>query len=436
MQQTIYGETHKTKVIGNEQVNSIIVKELNCYKNISSEKTLYPNAISVSDPSLNFLNSITDNETFRTFRRLIESEYDNSEAFCAGTGEIFLKLFFTFLNNNKNIFLSGNAGEKEFKENVINQINKLYLELSNNNTRVNKNSLTKFIDSFDSEKAKLHFQQVLNQSEITTTVFIDESNFVETQIKKVTNCTFEVKFDKDFLLGKSHKVIKDFNFILIDGFIDSIGEVHHLLHKAAETKENYVLVCKGMREDVKYAIYQNLLRGTINLFPISLETNELNVNILADFAACLDDGVISYLEGTNISTAVRRELKKAKKLIISGNSIMVEPMNLDRLNRHVSYLRKKSEETEFDVNREIINNRIKFVTADRIEVKIPKKNDDKIYIRDFLRMLSQMRLLHSGIVNSGEFKYYPTKQVLFALKKCESVLKSVYNTRCCVILDI
>ena len=72
MQQTIYGETHKTKVIGSEQVNSIIVKELNCYKNISSEKTLYPNAISVSDPSLNFLNSITDNETFRTFRRLIE----------------------------------------------------------------------------------------------------------------------------------------------------------------------------------------------------------------------------------------------------------------------------------------------------------------------------------------------------------------------------
>lgn len=436
MQQTIYGETHKTKVIDSEKVNSIILKELNCYKNISSEKTLYSNAISVSDPSLNFLNSITDKETFRTFRRLIESEYDNSEAFCAGTGEIFLKLFFSFLNDNKYIFLSDNNTTNEFENKISDKINKLYLEYSNNNKRVNKDILESFINRFESEKAKKHFQQVLNQSAITTTVFIDESNFVETQLKKITNCTFEIKFDKDFLLGKSHKIIKDFKFILIDGFIDSIGEVHHLLHKAAETKENYVLVCKGMREDVKYAIYQNLLRGTINLFPISLETNELNVNILADFAACLDDGVISYLEGINISTAVRRELKKGKKLIVSGNSIMIEPMNLDRLNKHVAYLRKKSEETEFDVNRDIINKRIKFVTADRIEVKIPKKNDDKIYIRDFLRMLSQMKLLHSGIIDNGEFKYFPTKQVLFALKKCESVLKSVYNTRCCVILDI
>ena len=99
-------------------------------------------------------------------------------------------------------------------------------------------------------------------------------------------------------------------------------------------------------------------------------------------------------------------------------------------------MRKKAEETEFDVNRDIINKRIKFVTADRVEVKIPKKNLDKAYIRDFLRMLGQMRLLHSGVSDNVNFKNYPTKMILFALKKCLSLLKIVYNTRCCVILDI
>jgi hypothetical protein len=435
MQRTIYGETHKTKVIGNDKLNSIILKELNCYKNTSSEKTLYPNAFSLSDPSLNFLNSITDAESFRTLRKLVEHEYDSCETFCAGTGEIFLNLFFSYLDENKHIFIRDN-NEKEFYEKIELKLEKLYSELSENNVKVNKDLLLDFIDRFESQKAKNHFIDVLNKSEISTTVFIDESNFTDTQIKKVKNCSFNLSFDKDFLLGKSHKTIKDFHFILIDGFIDSVGEVHHLLHKAAETKENYVLVCKGMREDVKYAIYQNLLRGTINLFPISLETNELNVNILADFAACLDGDVVSYLTGTNISTAVRRDLKKANKIIISSTGIMIEPMNTDRLNRHVSYLRKKAEETEFDVNRDIINKRIKFVTADRVEVKIPKKNLDKAYIRDFLRMLGQMRLIHSGVSDNVDFKNYPTKMILFALKKCLSLLKIVYNTRCCVILDI
>ena len=92
----------------------------------------------------------------------------------------------------------------------------------------------------------------------------------------------KLDFDSDFLVKKIQLGSKDYKFVIIDGFIDSVGEIFHLLTKASEEEEPYVIMfCKGMKEEVKNVIIQNLSRGTINLLPISLEINELNINILA-----------------------------------------------------------------------------------------------------------------------------------------------------------
>ena len=58
------------------------------------------------------------------------------------------------------------------------------------------------------------------------------------------------------------------------------------------------------------------MRNTINLFPVSLETNELNLNILADIAMLHSSDVISVLQGETISIATRRKLAKGIKIEI------------------------------------------------------------------------------------------------------------------------
>ena len=435
MQQTTFGAIPKTKVIENLDLQSILKKELECFKSVSSESTVYQNGIVISDPGLNYLNSITEVNSLRTVRSLIESEYLNCEKFCPGTGNVFLSIFFDYFEKNKLMFLNDHNDQKAFDEKVIDQLKRDYSQVLKNNTRVNKENLVRFINRFKNEKAKNDFCEVLNQSKISTTAFIEESNFTETKIRKIDNCSFRVKFDTDFLLGSKSKTIKDFNFIIIDGFIDKISEIHHLLTKASESEEEYVIFCKGMREDVKYTIYQNLLRRTIKVFPISLETNELNINVLVDVAACLDSDVLSHLSGINISTAVRRDLKKGKKIVIDQNGFTIESMNENRMRKHLNHLRERIIETEFEGNKELLRERIKFVTSDRLEIKIPKKNDDKKYTQDLMHLLSQFKFCHSGIVEEGKFKFFPSKILLYAIKKSESLLKIIYNTQQCVIFE-
>ena len=56
-------------------------------------------------------------------------------------------------------------------------------------------------------------------------------------MKKTNDFTFNVEFDNDFLLKNSSWSAKDYNFIIIDGFIDSVGEIYHLLTQASENLE-------------------------------------------------------------------------------------------------------------------------------------------------------------------------------------------------------
>ena len=49
--------------------------------------------------------------------------------------------------------------------------------------------------------------------------------------------------------------------VLVEGFIETEGEIHHLMHKASITKEPYVVFCTGMSTSVKMLILENNKRN-------------------------------------------------------------------------------------------------------------------------------------------------------------------------------
>ena len=78
----------------------------------------------------------------------------------------------------------------------------------------------------------------------------------------------------------------------------------------------------------KNVILQNLARGTINLMPISLDTNELNVNIIADIAKCHKGEVVNSLMGDTISIAVRRKLSTGSHIIVKNDCLLLSLLHL------------------------------------------------------------------------------------------------------------
>ena len=433
MHQTTYGATHKVKTLSREDYVKILAEEVDCFFNVSEENTVYNNKLTIKDSSVNYLNSITSSNSLFTFRKLLEREFDDCEMISKGSGNIFLSYVFEYIRSNRKLFTT-NSSDYEFEES-LSYLEKELEEVKNNSFKMNKEIFFNFLEKYNKESVE-DFLKIISDSKISSSIFIEKSNYQKTRIRKRNDCVFNISFDNDFLLNRDKVEFKNFKFVIIDGFIDSVSEIHHLLHESSETNQPYLLICKGMREEVKYTIIQNLIRKTINLFPVSLAINEENVNITSDFAAVLNGDVVNHLTGDTISAAVRRDLKVGKKLIVTKNKISIEPVDSERLSRHIKFLKKRVEESEVEINKQYLLKRIKFVTADRIEVYIKNENDYE-YTRDLLRMIDSFKHYQKGCFINDDYKsnLEPTSVITMVIKKVISFLKIIYNIRLCIILE-
>ena len=48
-------------------------------------------------------------------------------------------------------------------------------------------------------------------------------------IIKQNDLNFDIEFDYDYFVDKGKLKIENYNFIIVDGIIDTVGEIHHLL---------------------------------------------------------------------------------------------------------------------------------------------------------------------------------------------------------------
>lgn len=433
MPQTTYGAIHKVKTLSEEEYFKILRDEVNCYFHLDNQNTVYKNGLTINDSSINYLNSITSLDSIGTLRKLIEREYDDCESYCKGSGSLFLNYVFSHIKNNLSLF-TNRSSDEEFE----NSLKYLYQEIEDvrlNSCRFDLETFFKFVEKYE-DRSKLDFMKIINSSKISSSVFFEKSNYEETKIKKRENCVFDISFDTDFLVNRKKVEFKNFKFVIIDGFIDRVSEIHHLLYKSSETKQPFVLICKGMREEVKYTIIQNIMRGTINLFPISLSINEENVNITSDFASVLNGDVINHLTGDTISAAVRREMKEGKKIIIDKNKITIEPVDRSRVKRQILFLKNRIKESENNVNEKYLLKRIKCLSADRIDVFL-KNNHDYSYTISLTKMIDSFKYYQKGYYNNENSKNYlePSSVITEVLKKSISFLKIVYNIRMCIILE-
>jgi chaperonin GroEL (HSP60 family) len=152
---------------------------------------------------------------------------------------------------------------------------------------------------------------------------------------------FNIAVDKKYITNKTRKM-SNVKCFVIDGFIESVSEIHHLLEEASRTKENYVIFFRHMNEDVQSTIEYNIQRGTINLIPVSVGFDENTLNILNDISICTNSELISSHKGDIISQSIRKDPVIVDSIEFLKDSIsIINKTPSDMLKSHLRYLRDK-----------------------------------------------------------------------------------------------
>jgi|TARA_R110000744_G_scaffold25116_4_gene62415 hypothetical protein len=415
MRQTISGETHKTRIFDKKFVTSFIEDSKLVFEDDSLEENcIYDSLRQTDDRIINFLNIIKEKEDklpYGQLRQILKKEFDECEKIYPYLGDAFLYLFFdSKILKNKSVKI------------------------------LNRNTCNNFLNTISEQNSKNIIKWLIENSSPDREIDIQESYIKDIEISVRDDTFFNIAYDCDFLGSNKEVIMKNYRFIIIDGFLESIGEIHHLLHYAAESKEPHVIFCFGMSEEVKSVIIENNTRGITKIFPISMTFDESSINILNDIALIHDSEIISALKGQTISQEMRKSLSIGKSISITRNGFSVDPVaDETKIKCHIKYLQKRINDTNAGMNTDIIKTRIKNIKSKSLTIFINKTlSKNSLFNRSLdygLRMLKNSNQPYYLIDLENKKIMVPTPIYSFLNKKVNMTKKLFYNIEKSVLIS-
>ena len=222
--------------------------------------------------------------------------------------------------------------------------------------------------------------------------------------------------------------------IVIDGFIESVSEVHRILEDSNRLKETVFLFIRGLSEEVTHTLKVNNDRGTLCVLPIITKYDLKGANILNDIAVVSGCDVISTLKGQLISNVDITNSNRVDSIMINELGVLIENKNTNSyVNQHIRFLQEKVINASNDAEIDIISSRIKNLGSNRVTILL--KNDNNKKKRSFMidQCLRAVKLSTTYGLIKFKDKTYPYSSMKAALHYRQKFNELVDSVGCCLI---
>ena len=372
----------------------------------------------------------------KTIKPIVVKAAIEAECISAGSAEICLSATMDILSNLRKD--KSPTNKKNIEKYITEKIEKIILMGKKLEKKDIKTIIESEIDSPDIQKI---LQDTLSLSGPTSSIFVDKANHRKTSVKKTYGYNFNIKPDISLLDGKKTWKRKNVKCAIIDGIVETVGEIHHLLEQASSEKFPIVVFARSFSQDVMSTIVYNFKRGTLDLFPVSVGFDENTLNILNDISMCTNSRLISSYTGDLISESVKDNFNQIDEITVSNSGILIKSVNQNEaIDNHIKYLKEKRDTAEAVGMYDLFDRRIRSLSSGNITVRVGTdtlfKNHGAIESIDkVLRLITTS--ISSGILNIEDDtqlkdfnnfnrtilskRIIPTASLVIALKKSISV---------------
>ena len=235
------------------------------------------------------------------------------------------------------------------------------------------NDLKKLIEDSINEKSIANLViEAIRLAGFGGKVSIEKSVNSSTSIELIEGYIFKHKLTD----LKSIKLIKP-NVICIDGYIESVSEVNMLFECFAGTKQQLLLISRGMHDDVINTIKVNRDRGMMFVYPIIIDFDLDGINTITDISIVAGTNPVSCHLGELISSLKDSNAVEIDEAVIIGNSLTLKNSKTRRnINIHVKNLIEKRRSSNVDIE-DLITTRIKSLTNNNVVIRLC---DDSNYV--------------------------------------------------------
>lgn len=261
-------------------------------------------------------------------------------------------------------------------------------------------------------------KEILYSSESDANVFLKREHVMKIIIEKMDgyifslSSAFNTEFDE-----------RNVQCVVIDGFVESVGEIHHILEHFSQSKIPGIIFARNFANDVITTLQHNKLSGRMNLLPILVTFNVEDLNTLVDLAVISGGSIVSSDKGELIKSIVANSLPAIDRAIYkNGKLVLINSKTASSVSFHLKNLRKKIDEID-EFRKKLYEYRLSSLSPNCLKISIPigKKFDDvESSIDLFLRMVRSALLF--GIVEVDE-KIIPSTSYLSSTAFTKKFLK-------------
>ena len=415
MHQTISGETHrkeekKVEIKNKEFINNFLKKDKQVFENFYNSGPCLYNSFVIDDSILNYVNDNSIKKNDLILKNLILNEFDELEKIYPTLGEIFLLAYYNKIKNCK------------FKSFLF-----------------RKNNVKSFIKSLKNSISENLATEIFNKSSLDNVINVKYKKIDQIIINEFNNINFSAQYDTD-LIENFNSPIKNYNFVLIEGIIETVGEIHHLLYNASINKEHYVIFCLGLTQEVKSTILKNNSLGITKIHIVSLDSCEENLNILNDIAVIHNSNdIISASKGQTISQEIRKGLGKGEIIEFEKNGFVIKPLcSEEKIIEHRKFLKVRIEDADNEKNKKLLLNRSLKFQSKRIEIYLPELIKKNVSLsREINYVLSFFTQINREICKvkiNGKILYIPAHCIKILENKLNNIRKTINNLDCLITL--
>lgn len=330
---------------------------------------------------------------------MIESAAIQAEKKSAGSGELFLRLIALGLSRDASASIAGIPPDPEWEE--------ILGHIKANAIPARKRDLNHLFSSSSNPYNRI-MNKIFELLNIDDKILVKKSATSSTSIQREKGYAFEdLEIDQRFLSGGTW-IRKNVKCFLIDGYIESVSEIHHLLEELSKSKIPAVIFCIDALPEVTETLIKNFLMHNLDIILVKIPVTEMHINTLVDLGIIFSLEPIAAARGDTISIGLRAQNSKSDKIIISRSKISIERSEIGpNTVSHICNLRKRIEE---NINLAcILEPRIRSLSSATIKIEVgidDTKIDPNIIERLDRTFRSLPTLIKFGFIQKNDFQQF------------------------------
>ena len=404
-----------TNLVDEKTLKYHLIEKLKEIRQLTNSGDLLIGNILIKDPVQKIISTSQEPGWFSSaFMPIITTGAVDCEKFAPGSGRIFLKLIAECLGDDIRKSITYNLNSDKLGDAL------LEIKASSIDMCLEDDFIAFKQQTLDNDSRRI-VDEVLDIYRLGDSIVVEKSLLRSTQIQKTHGYYFDnVTTNSSFLTSGAWNR-NNVNVVIIDGIIETTGEIYHLLDAASNNKESYLIICSGILPEPLSVVYNNFQRKTIDVVVSTVNSDEFSIQTMVDLGTCCMTEPISAMKGETISQTIRRGTTKVDRIEISHKNINIKNEIAKNATDNLLVDIIKRSEGNSDIAF-LFQKRIRSLSSSKIKVAIGRDDvdKDKSVIENVDVFFRSCPIsLKSGFIKKNEIKALPDEIIALLFGKTD-----------------